>query len=175
MPTPNTDSKGNPKFCCFKSTKCNSTQVVGRKKGSKKKQSAVEMREIENKPTAAEIRESESMAEEDVIAGEVRFEENFSKMLREAEKRESIRLSKISLKAKRDNRAVLSQLIPAVLKRREDASMMLEDKIATEIRFEENFAKMLEEAEQRDSQKRERMKKKIVYKPTADDSDPFQL
>lgn len=163
MPTPNTDSKGNPKFCCFKSTKCNSEQVVGRKKGTKMKKSA------------AEMRESESMAAQDVIAGEVRFEENFSKMLREAEKRESIRLSKISLKAKKDNRAVLSQLIPAVLKRREDATMMLEDKIATEIRFEEDFARMLADAEMKDSQKRERMKNKIVYKRSADDSDPFQL
>jgi hypothetical protein len=115
------------------------------------------------------------MGAEDVLAGEMRFEENFSKMLREAEKRESIRLSKISLKAKRDNRAVLSQLIPAVLKRREDASMMLEDKIATEIRFEEDFARMLAEAETKDSQKRERMKNKIVYKRTSDESDPFEL
>ena len=163
MPTPNTDSKGNPKFCCFKSTKCNSEQVVGRKKGTKVKRSE------------AQIRESESMGAEDVLAGEMRFEENFSKMLREAEKRESIRLSKISLKAKRDNRAVLSQLIPAVLKRREDASMMLEDKIATEIRFEEDFARMLAEAETKDSQKRERMKNKIVYKRTSDESDPFEL
>lgn len=163
MPTPNTDSKGKPKFCCFKSTKCNSEQVVGRKKGTKKKKSA------------SEIRESESMGAEDVLSGEVRFEANFSKMLREAEKRESIRLSKISLKAKRDNRAVLSQLIPAVLKRREDAIMMLEDKIATEIRFEEDFARMLVDAELKDSQKRERMKNKIVYKRTSDESDPFEL
>lgn len=158
------------KFCCFKSTTCGAKQVIGRKKGTKVKKSKPPIPKSE-----AEIRESESMGSEDVLASEMRFEENFSKMLREAEKRESIRLGKISLKARRDNRAVLSELIPAVLKRREERSMMLQDKIATEIRFEEDFARMLAEAETKDALKRERMKKKIVYKRTSDESDPFEL
>lgn len=33
MAKPNLDRKGNPKFCCFKSSMCGSKQVVGRKKG----------------------------------------------------------------------------------------------------------------------------------------------
>jgi hypothetical protein len=109
-------------------------------------------------------REVEMMGVEDVIAGEVRFEENFSKMLRNAERREAIRLGKISLKAKRDNNQVLSQLIPAVLKRRERINMMLEDKIASEIRFEEKFATMLQEAEAKNIARRQNLKPREIKK-----------
>jgi hypothetical protein len=125
-------------------------------------------REDKIKTRGKQMIETASMFSEDVIAGERRFEENFSKMLAEAEKREAIRLSKISMNAKRQGRQVIKQLdsvlIPTVMKRRERLNMMLEDKIATEIRFEENFAKMLAEAEAKDAQKRERMSKlkKIV-------------
>jgi hypothetical protein len=123
--------------------------------------------------------ETASMFAEDAVASEIRFEENFSNMLRDAEKREAIRLSKISINAKRQGRSVINELnsvlIPTVLKRRERLNMMLEDKIATEIRFEENFAKMLADAEAKDAQKRERMRKKIIPSSNKNTDSFFEL